>query len=101
MQPYTDSGNTRTIGITGCQLTPGKFRVTTFRADSRFSQDGYREADLDTTSVDSYFYMGAPHLVLQSDGCRTNIGALGWQAPGPNLGWNAVADAVLRDSFLA
>lgn len=53
-----DDGNTRYITITGCNRTPGKFRVTTFTANSRYSS-GSVDAQLSTDGVGSYFYKGA------------------------------------------
>lgn len=61
-QYYTDDGDMRTIRITGCQHTPGKFRVAQFLAISQW--DGGEQGAALPGGVDSYFYMGGCPLLL-------------------------------------
>lgn len=70
----------RYVTITGCTRTPGKFRVTTFTANSRYSS-GNVNAELSTDGVGSYFYRGAPlHVVGAFLGGRQGVQRIGHPA---------------------
>lgn len=99
-QGYTDSGSTRTFVLTSqmmggsCSLAPGKFRVTTFKAVSRFNDESNNydkpSTTLDTSSVASYFYIG--ELYRQCTGSRARLGTT-------SLGNGRLYAENLRQSF--
>lgn len=93
-QYYTDDGDMRTIRITGCQQTPGKFRVTQFLAMSQW--DGGEQGAVLPGGVDSYFYMGGCSLLPGwMVGWSIVVGMMFWLAPLPERRWGYMWSACL------